>query len=275
MNVRCLLMIFIISLTSVSIVQSADFSTAPSVIVPAFSWLGFYMGGQVGNFSSKVKINNFNKEVGLLSKDKTPFPSGVIGGFYAGYNIGLGRNVVFGIETDAILANQESIKTVFTRDLDNDPAAQDFNARFRKAGVCLIYDDEFTQEDSEVGFLSYKEKWSGAARLRVGFATAGHIMPYVSSGISYARMNSIFTLMGVRKHADDPVTATRSAQVLNDTTTMVGYTVGGGVDFAMTDNILLRAEYRYSDFGKKKFKNDNAEFQYKTNDFRVGMAYKF
>ncbi len=57
--------------------------------------------------------------------------------------------------------------------------------------------------------------------------------------------------------------------------TMVGFTVGGGVDLAMKDNIILRAEYRYSDFGKKQFVKDTGKFSYKTNDFRVGAAFKF
>ncbi|WP_422614300.1 outer membrane protein, partial [Bartonella schoenbuchensis] len=39
--------------------------------------------------------------------------------------------------------------------------------------------------------------------------------------------------------------------------------------------VILRAEYRYSDFGKKSFINDNVEVDVKTNDFRVGVAYKF
>ncbi|AQX30694.1 outer membrane protein [Bartonella schoenbuchensis] len=56
---------------------------------------------------------------------------------------------------------------------------------------------------------------------------------------------------------------------------MVGYTLGGGVDFAMADNVILRAEYRYSDFGKQKFAKDKLELDYQTNDFRVGVAYKF
>ena len=33
------------------------------------------------------------------------------------------------------------------------------------------------------------------------------------------------------------------------THTRVGYTVGGGVEYAITNNWSLRAEYRYSDFG--------------------------
>ncbi len=56
---------------------------------------------------------------------------------------------------------------------------------------------------------------------------------------------------------------------------MVGFTLGGGIDFAMTDHILLRAEYRYLDFGKKEFKKDYHKLGYKSNDFCVGITYKF
>lgn len=60
----------------------------------------------------------------------------------------------------------------------------------------------------------------------------------------------------------------------DDTKMMIGYTLSSSVDFAVADNVILRAEYRYSDFGKKKFK-DKIELKYKTNDLRIGVAYKF
>ncbi len=52
---------------------------------------------------------------------------------------------------------------------------------------------------------------------------------------------------------------------------LVSFTLG--VDFAMTDNVLLRAEHHYSDFRKKQFAKN--KLGYTTNDFRVGVAYKF
>ncbi|WP_375695165.1 outer membrane protein [Bartonella sp. AC90GZZY] len=57
------------------------------------------------------------------------------------------------------------------------------------------------------------------------------------------------------------------------TKTLVSFTLG--VDFAMTDNVLLRAEYHYSDFCKKQFAKDEGKLGYKTNGFRVSIAYKF
>ncbi len=66
-----------------------------------------------------------------------------------------------------------------------------------------------------------------------------------------------------------------SAPVFDKTKTMVSFTLGGGIDFAMTDHILLCAQYRYSDFGKKECKKGYLKLGYKTNDFHVGVAYKF
>ncbi|MER8912993.1 hypothetical protein NKI32_04050 [Mesorhizobium sp. M0761] len=41
----------------------------------------------------------------------------------------------------------------------------------------------------------------------------------------------------------------------------------------MTDNLLLRAEYRYTDFGTEALPNGKVDL--KTNEVRLGIAYKF
>jgi len=50
------------------------------------------------------------------------------------------------------------------------------------------------------------------------------------------------------------------------------------MDYAVTDNLIVRAEYRYSDFGKKTFSPVSwtpFDDRLSANDFRVGIAYKF
>ncbi|GAA5105773.1 outer membrane beta-barrel protein [Bartonella jaculi] len=116
---------------------------------------------------------------------------------------------------------------------------------------------------------TFKQNWGGATRVRIGFA-ADRFMPYVAGGIAYGQFQDTISI--TLKQGGE---AASSKNLTDETKTMVGYTLGGGVDFAMTDNILLRAEYRYSDFGKKKFAKEKLEIDYKINDFRVGVAYKF
>jgi outer membrane immunogenic protein len=63
-------------------------------------------------------------------------------------------------------------------------------------------------------------------------------------------------------------------------TTRAGFTVGGGVEYAVTNNWLLRAEYRYSDYGT--FNNASVLvpglfYRSRVQDSRVtgGVSYKF
>jgi len=58
-----------------------------------------------------------------------------------------------------------------------------------------------------------------------------------------------------------------------------GYTLGAGVDYAATDNVILRVEYRFTDFGNRTesldFGNAKETNRLRTNEIRMGIAYKF
>ncbi|PIT70816.1 outer membrane protein [Bartonella tribocorum] len=127
------------------------------------------------------------------------------------------------------------------------------------------------QED-EVEALdhTFKQTWGGATRVRIGFA-ADRFMPYLAGGIAYGQFQDTISISV--KDEDGGVVSSKNLS--DETKTMIGYTIGGGVDFSVLDNVIVRAEYRYSDFGKKEFAKEKLEVNYKTNDFRVGVAYKF
>ncbi|EJF75405.1 porin family protein [Bartonella alsatica] len=276
MNIKSLMTVSVISLISATAAQAADVvvphEAVPVVTAPAFSWTGFYIGAQVGNFSSKVEITDSGKN--KLGKDATPKPSGFMGGIYAGSNMDLGSGLVLGVETDAVWADREDTKTLSPKEIGGGNL-ENFKNSLTAAGAKAAPGKQVNNiqaDDKRTDSTALKEKWSGATRVRIGFAIADHIMPYVAGGVAYAQMQAINSVKVTAKADNQEVT---SAALLDKTKTFVGYTVGGGVDFAMTDNVLLRAEYRYSDFGKKEFVKDNNKFSYKTNDFRVGVAYKF
>ncbi|WP_273789051.1 outer membrane protein [Bartonella sp. ML70XJBT] len=294
MNIRFLMATSVVTLISVSAANAADvmipYEVAPAVVTaPSFSWTGFYLGGQIGNFSSKTKVTIPGEDKELFKKDNTPSPSGFMGGIYAGSNVDLGNGLILGVETDAVWADRGESKTARESTLTEKDATF-FNDALKKAKVELTGQQNFIEDDQVTETHSYKEKWSGATRVRIGFAAVDRIMPYVAGGIAYAQVQGIQSVAGKGERAKVEQKADGGEELpevnkqtidltggtwADDTKTMVGFTIGGGVDFAMTDNILLRAEYRYSDFGKKKFANDTREFNYKTNDFRVGVAYKF
>ncbi|KAA6205451.1 MAG: porin family protein [Candidatus Tokpelaia sp.] len=110
--------------------------------------------------------------------------------------------------------------------------------------------------------VSVRQKWNGATRLRAGYAF-DRFLPYVAVGVSYA---------------DIKTRAARNDVSKAKTQSRAGWNVGGGVDYAMTDHIILRGEYRFTDFGKDT-ETFNREAKYRVkyyqNDFRLGVAYKF
>ncbi|PYB73016.1 outer membrane protein [Rhizobium wuzhouense] len=55
--------------------------------------------------------------------------------------------------------------------------------------------------------------------------------------------------------------------------TLHGWTIGGGVDYALTDRVFTRLEYRYNDFGSGNLGGTDVKFdQHVVN---VGLAVKF
>ncbi|WP_375625691.1 porin [Bartonella sp. MU37NMGALS] len=277
MNIKSLVTTSVIAIAAASAAQAADViiprETAPAVIAaPSFSWTGFYIGGQVGNFSGKVDVVDSETNKKITDKDWTPKPSGFMGGIYVGSNVDLGNGLILGVETDAVWADREDSKThsavigetgldAFKNELIEAKATPAAGKTIAGIGAT----------DKRVKGTSIKEKWSGATRVRIGFAAVDRIMPYFAGGIAYTQLQVVDFLKA--EGADGAEIA--SAKVFDASKTMVGFTVGGGIDFAMTDNVLLRAEYRYSDYGKKAFVKDGDKLAYKTNDFRVGVAYKF
>jgi outer membrane immunogenic protein len=61
----------------------------------------------------------------------------------------------------------------------------------------------------------------------------------------------------------------------------VGWTVGGGVEYAFDPNWSIRAEYRYTDFGGfneylvNTYPGDYVHLHVYDNEVEVGFSYKF
>ena len=51
--------------------------------------------------------------------------------------------------------------------------------------------------------------------------------------------------------------------------------MGAGVDYAFTDNVIGRVEYRYYDFGDQEIGDFLDDVDINFNTVTVGVAYKF
>jgi outer membrane immunogenic protein len=105
-------------------------------------------------------------------------------------------------------------------------------------------------------------RWFGSLNAKAGYAM-DHLLVYGIGGIAFA---------GIETSQD-------AATAFANTRTRAGWTVGAGVDYAMTNNIVVGAQYRYYDFGSEHFDAPD-DFPDRTqkvdlNAFSLRFSYKF
>jgi outer membrane immunogenic protein len=237
---------------------------------PIFTWTGFYIGGQVGYAWGKNNVN-FGDNFG----DYAAFSyntSGVIGGAHVGYNLQLSQFVI-GLEGD-VDGTSQSKSISRSLPFGTSLATGAFGAL---AGPL-----------TGTGTFTVNHNLEGSIRGRVGYAW-DRVLLYATGGVAFGGFNSSvsgnftgFTVGDGFLIPFGPIggSASRSA-------TRVGWTVGGGLEYAVTNNWSIRAEYRYTDFGHAtQFANsfDTALLgaagvfvnrHFTENRVQVGFSYKF
>jgi outer membrane immunogenic protein len=213
---------------------------------PAFSWTGFYVGANVGgawtpNNSSSDFAPLFPPFIVLAPQAAIPtlFPgqlasltgggnqSGVIGGGQIGYNWQV-QQFVLGVEADIVGTGLKGSSASATRT---------FGPPILLATVNQTVNVDFGHID-----------WMASFRGRAGFAWDRALF-YVTGGAAVAEIGgSTTTVVNGPGIAIPAGTFTASN---GGSTTRWGWTVGGGVEWAFSQNWSLAGEYRYTDFGNR------------------------
>jgi outer membrane immunogenic protein len=220
---------------------------------PAFSWSGFYLGGNAG-----VSAGNFNTtdQFGVygIGDRYTADSRGFSGGGQVGYNYQLpGSNYVVGIEAD-----------------------------FQGSTLQGSYDNVQT---SEGGWQDgAKVNWWGTVRGRAGYAV-GNVLPFVTGGLAYGHVTtsgSCWTA-GIWPFSCDQSQGSASG-------THVGWTAGAGLEYAIARQLTFKVEYLYTDLGSVSTPNnyldatfggpisspgDDMRTSTAFSTLRVGVNYKF
>lgn len=96
--------------------------------------------------------------------------------------------------------------------------------------------------------------WTGSLRSRLGYAFE-HALVYVMAGWA-----------GTRGYVDVPGLG-------KEKKTLSGYTIGAGLDYAFTDKMFGRIEYRYSDYRDKYLQGINVDVDQHAVRFGFGMQF--
>lgn len=202
-------------------------------VVPVFTWTGFYVGLNAGaswshgstgiaapaaGWFNTINVNGAWRK----SEDNVNFT----GGAQAGYNYQTG-GLVLGVETDFNYANIESKRDGFGR----------------------VVAGPFANEQTFAA--KTKVEWFGTVRARLGFTPMERLMVFGTGGLAYGNVK-------VSAAETDRFLFNGAAVVTNTwhgskNDTRVGWTLGAGAEYALTNNLSLKAEYLYVDLGKQRF----------------------
>jgi outer membrane immunogenic protein len=216
---------------------------------PTFTrWTGFYVGAQAGYGSARMDFAGATEDLYayllrelLLESERhvsqwqvlgSAHPgSWSIGGFF-GYNTQW-DDVVLGFDVHYSGTNFSGTAPV--------------NPLGRRTSTSngLIYDVQLG------GSATMKIHDWGAARFRAGW-TVDNLLPYATIGLAFGRADITRTAT-VDGTETDPNTSSTvpfffSSSETRKNTWIYGWAAGGGVDYLITPNIFVRAEYEYVNF---------------------------
>ncbi|RBP16741.1 outer membrane immunogenic protein [Roseiarcus fermentans] len=249
--------------------QAADLPTrkappAPVYVPPPFSWTGFYVGVNAGGIwgTGNTTTTFYNAGFPVLSNVNYGAlgtgASGFIGGGQAGYNFQSGA-AVFGLETDFDGTSMSKSKS--------------------RIGNTFAYNsanDYFTTN------ASTRLNWLGTTRARVGFVATpdNRLMLYGTGGLAYGGGNGNASVYDA---------GNGWGWAGSKSNTRIGWTIGAGAEYAITNNVTVKGEYLYYNLGTTNqvgvatgaalaaFPTSYlaSKVTYEGSIFRAGLNYKF
>ena len=97
--------------------------------------------------------------------------------------------------------------------------------------------------------------WDGSVRARLGAAVSNDLLLFVTGGLALAQVRHGLSLGGSNDFSydfDQPQgTQTARGSATKDRVA-IGWTLGAGADLRLTEGWIMRAEYRFSDYGETR-----------------------
>ena len=143
-------------------------------------------------------------------------------------------------------------------------AETDFQGSTVKGEVSANFEDLAALAETKVD-------WFGTLRARLGYVATERFLVYGTGGLAYGRVKSSVSATNGLDWADASYSKTK-----------LGWTVGAGAEYAITNNLTFKTEYLYTDLGKTDLIDAsvydfdvNLKNNVKFHTVRVGLNYKF
>jgi outer membrane immunogenic protein len=222
-----------------SVASAADMPVkAPVYRAPVYvpyNWTGFYIGGNIGGGWSNTNLTNTVSDGAIAWPDLAPGQgisynhSGVVGGGQIGVNF-QSSSWVYGLE---LLVSAANIKATVQNPYTGPPFSAGDDVFSTKINTLLL------------------------ATARIGYAWDRSLL-YVKGG--YAGAN-------VRVSVSDNVCSTpNNCGAGSDSNWRSGFTVGAGVEYAVTNNWIVGVEYDFARLGSASVNLGDATARYVFND---------
>lgn len=246
--------------------QAADLAARPFTKAPplvASSWTGFYAGLGLGFRSTRADLTTTSVLQDGVPRDLNgsvltqPFDGA---GFrvnpYAGFNWQVGPSWVVGVEGDVGFG-------------DHTTALPGFRAS-PWAGSSTFGADS----------LSLKTGWDASLRGRAGYLLTPSTLLYATGGLAWQHYDVTLDCVSASCAGSG-----RSPNLISNSTTRTGWTLGADIETALWGNWLVRADYRYADFGAASFNFtrtatagpaltiDNFDAKLRTHTAKIGRAH--
>ena len=119
-----------------------------------------------------------------------------------------------------------------------------------------------------VGTLKNDLGWQGTIRARAGYAIDRALL-FVTAGVAIAAPETTLS-----------ATSGLGGMTASSSSTRAGFTVGGGAEYAFTNNWIGKIEYRYADYGTQTIAGGNVvngavKNSAQVNTVTAGVSYKF
>ena len=232
--------------------SAGDFGQPHLTRALAYDWSGLHVGitggGVLDGHDASFAFVNIDPadQVGLPHSAALTSNGGLVGG-EIGYDVQTGGWVV-GVESDFSWTN------------------------FGDTATTIIPNDPTTGRPQLTFATNYQMDWISTVRGRIGIPF-DHLLIYGTGGLAFADVSM-----------NQTVTVGTFGQLAGSTDkTKAGWTLGGGAEYALCDNITLKGEALWFDLGSASLRATNPQFdgaldvrqQIQGVIARAGIGYKF